>query len=236
MSQQPPQGYPQQPPAGYPPNPQQYGPGYAIQGPPHQQPPSGKAGLVVGIIVGVLVLFGIGGGALVWYERAEDAREEQRQAVATQRERNRQAADDKREQDRQAAEQERESERERKHDQQQKAVAQQRANQASAAEAEKQRLVYVDTLSRYVLGCFHPTADYTGGTLGAEYTDSSGRRTQDGHVEFSGGITGHGYAMDYVLHRKTDSGDRFIRVTPGKDTAFMKPNPSCNLRDWTREN
>lgn len=93
-----------------------------------------------------------------------------------------------------------------------------------------------DAWNQPILKCFHPTAKYVSGTLSPKHRDADGRRAQEGHIEFAGGLTGHGYSLDYVMHSKTEAGDKFFRVTPGKDTAFTQPNPSCSYRDWTRLN
>lgn len=87
-----------------------------------------------------------------------------------------------------------------------------------------------------VLKCFHPTGTYTGSTLGDEYKDPDGRTARNGHIDFKGGITGTPYSMDYVLHSKTDNGDKFLRVTPGADTAPTKPAAGCYMRSWWRTN
>lgn len=87
-----------------------------------------------------------------------------------------------------------------------------------------------------VLKCFHPTATYVGSTLGQTYTDPDGRTAANGHIDFRGGFTGAAYSMDFVMHTKTDAGDKFIRITPGRDTAPTTPNPNCSLRNWSRTN
>ena len=242
----PPQGQPQQ---GYPPQGYQQGhypqqghgppPGYTHAqgyGPPQQPQRSDAARVIIGVVTVLAGLFLLGVvliGALAWSasnKRAEAARENQRaEEVRDQQNRERQRIDIEKqrldtEQQRLAAEQQRQ------------AADQQRRDARAAKAASAKAALDVDAFSRSVLACFHPSTTYTGGTLGAEYTDADGRPTQDGHVEFNGAVTGHGYSMDYVLHTRNDAGDKFFRVTPGKDTAFTKPDPACAYRQWYKWN
>jgi hypothetical protein len=92
------------------------------------------------------------------------------------------------------------------------------------------------TFGRWVLKCFHPSTEYKGIALSDTYKDADGRTAQNGRIDFTGGLTGHGYTMDYVMHSKTEGGDKLTRITPTADTAFTKPSPTCALRDWTRTN
>lgn len=98
------------------------------------------------------------------------------------------------------------------------------------------REAVADDFGFSVLKCFHPTADYAGSTLGDEYMDGDGRTTRNGHITFKGGFSGASYSMDFVLHARTDKGDKFLRVTPTKDDAPFPPAPKCYMREWWRSN